>query len=49
MKTETKKDMLGKYTKVTYPNGRIKIVRFFKELGLTVKIVEKCGITKIQR
>lgn len=40
MKIEAKKDMLGKYTKVSYPNGKVEIIRFFKELGLSVKIVE---------
>jgi hypothetical protein len=41
VKTETKKDLLGKYLKISYSNGRIEIVRFFKELGMSVKIVEK--------
>ena len=40
MKTENKKDILGKYTKITYPNGDIYIIRFIKELGLTVKVKE---------
>ena len=45
MKIEVKKDTLGKYTKVSYPDGKVEITRFFKELGLSVKIVEKHGKT----
>lgn len=41
MNIENKKDMLGKYQKIHYSNGRIEIIRFFKELGISVKIVEK--------
>lgn len=41
MAIESKKDVLGKYKKISYENGRIEIIRFFKELGISVKVVEK--------
>ena len=45
MIVEVKEDLIGKYKKVTHKNGRVEIFRFFKELGLLVKITEKHGKT----
>jgi transcription initiation factor TFIIIB Brf1 subunit/transcription initiation factor TFIIB len=41
MKIEYKKDLLGKYIKITYTNGLVYIERYFKELGLSIRIKEK--------
>lgn len=35
---ENKRDSLGKYTKITYLDGRVFIERFFREIGLSVRI-----------
>lgn len=40
IKVEHKKDMLGKYTKETQKDGTVYIHRYFKELGLSVKVKE---------
>jgi hypothetical protein len=35
---EKKKDMLGVYYKTTLPSGEVFIDRFFKEIGLSVRV-----------
>jgi hypothetical protein len=38
MKISKHKDWLGKYLRIEMPNGEIYIERFFKELGISVRV-----------